>query len=169
MIEKDSKEVPLRDVRGAVLSELIDYCYTSKVYVNQQNALECLMAAHRFGLMEAVMQCETFCLDRLSTENAFAFVAIADQYELLQLQAAARAFVCDEFLYMIDDSSLFDLTAVQLATWLRDDQIVVNAEKDIFNAVAKWIDVAPTERRVHYPMLMETLRMSAIDYMVRIS
>lgn len=52
MTEKDAKEVQLDEVNSTILQPLVDYCCTSKIVLSHMNAIDFLMAAHRYTKIE---------------------------------------------------------------------------------------------------------------------
>lgn len=167
-IEQDAKEVELNEVHGTILSQLVDYCYTLRVTINVTNAVDLMTAAHLFQLDDVVKQCEIFCATQIAAPNAFDYMVLAKKHALPILRKAACKFVQREFEAVVEGWSFIELSIDEVVEYLGDDNIVVDSEHAVFDAAVKWIEASRNGRRQHYPKLMGALRMSKIDYTVRI-
>lgn len=68
----------------------------------------------------------------------------------MHLRNSARKFLHREFKAIVLD----------------DDNLMVESEHDVFNAVTKWTEADQENRREHYPRLMGTVRLSEIEHTV---
>lgn len=156
-----------REVSGIILSQLVNYCYTLRIRIDVANVMDILAAAHLFQLDNVVAKCETFFSSQIAAPNAFDYLALAENYTLVNLRYAARKYLCREFNAVVEDRSFLELSVNNVIEYLCDDNILVASERVVFNAAMKWIESAREDRRQYYPVLMDTLRTSKIDYPVR--
>lgn len=86
-----------RDIPGPILSQLVDYCYTSAVEITEDNVQALLAAAGQLQLpwvQEA--SCE-FLQHRLDPSNCLAIASLADTHACPPLLAAAQAVALHSF------------------------------------------------------------------------
>lgn len=166
MLEKNAKRVKLHDIRGDILSKLVNCCYTLQIALDISYVVDILIAAHLFGLNDVVVKCEKYCQAQIGAPNAFDYLALSQIYSLVNLRHAAHEYTRREFKTMVEHQSFLELSIDRVVEYLEDDSIMVDSEEDIFKAAVDWIDEQRSERRKYYPRLMDTVRMSKIDYQV---
>lgn len=162
-MEKRSEELKFEEVSGIVLGQLVDHAYTEQICICTSNVHEILVAAKRYGFGDVVEICENFYAAAIDTSNAFQTQAIAKKYRLEDLEVAARQFVNAHFMDIVKQEEFLAIDVVTLVGLLEKDGILIDSEQDVFNAIVRWIDVAREERKIHYPALMKTVRMSRIE------
>lgn len=163
MKEKDKKEIDLHDVSGRILGQLIHYCYTLDITIDQENVEAVLAAANFYGFVDIVAKCEVFCQKNLTAATALSYLALADKFSLVDLHAPAEYYVFRHFMKIVEDASFLHLAADDVSNLLQRNEITVRSEIDIFDAATKWIDADVNERKSHFPMLMEAVRLSNVD------
>lgn len=163
MKEKDAKEIVLQDLEGETLGQLIHYCYTLKISIDDDKVDVILAAAHFYELTQLVTKCQQFYQNNLSASNALSYLTIAETYDLTDFHGIAERFVFRNFMKISEDSSFFEMAADNLAQLLSRSEISVNMEEDVFNAAVKWIEADRNERKQHFPMLMDAVRLSQIN------
>jgi hypothetical protein len=58
---------------------------------------------------------------------------------------------------------LLELPVEELAAILRDEQLNVSNEEDVWRCALRWIDSDTDNRKVHVPDLMKTVRLGLLD------
>lgn len=168
LLASDSAEIPLSEISGPALQQLIKYCYIQRITIDDSNVHEIYSAAHLLSFDDLVVECEHFYLRSLNATNALSALAVGDRFDRHALQLAARPFVPVDFLEAIENEEFRHLGVGILAGWLACDRIQIVSETAIFHAIEKWIEFDRNERKQHYAMLMKAMRMSKIEYEVSI-
>lgn len=75
-------------------------------------------------------------------------------------------FACENFLDVTSAAEFFELGIELLLDLLNSNEIEIDSEEDVFNAVEKWIKLDVMEREAFASSLIATLRMSDISYWV---
>lgn len=167
MKEKNLKEIPLGGVSGAILGQLIDFCYTHQITVDMSNVEDLLAAASLFQIVDLVDVCERTFLKAMDTTNVFKILAFAHQYELNALKQTARTFTLDHFPMIVENEEFRQLEVESVAKYLGNDEIFIDSEEDIFDAIVKWVEHDLKVRKAHYAILLTTIRFSKIKNDVR--
>lgn len=154
------------DVRGEILYMLVEYCYTGRITITNENVDDLLHAAHTFEFRFVKKKCAAFLQNEIGVKNSLHIWRLADVYQSKRLQVAAAANVCDNFLDIIRSNAFQKLDQVQLLQWLNCDDIFVGSEEDVFKAIVRWISFEPDERIPCFPTLFKAVRLTGISYEV---
>lgn len=163
MKEKNLNEIPLGDVSGPILGDLIDFCYTHQILVDMSNVENYLAAANMFQIVDLVKICENTFSKALDVTNAFKIIAVADHYNLNSLRQAALIFTLEHFSIIVGNEAFYRLDVKRVAEYLGNDDIMVESEEDVFDAVIKWIEHDTEERLAHFGYLLKSVRFSKIN------
>ncbi|WAR26269.1 KLH10-like protein [Mya arenaria] len=159
-------EVSIHDISVKMMELLIDYAYTKEVLITPDNAVELFAAADRFNVLGLLQDCIDFFATEIAMENCIGFLRFARHYNNKQLKDICWVFITSHFTMISESSEEFvQLTADELLEIIKDDKLSVRSEDDVFNAVIRWIEFAPRERKetcshllsgVRFPFITET-------------
>lgn len=94
---------------------------------------------------------------------------LAIQRELNFLFLATNTFLHDHFLDVVEDAWFLNSDIAAVPEYLGSDEIKINTEEDVFQAIVRWIAVNTEDRKVHYEELLGTVRLPFITNAVRMS
>lgn len=148
------------------MTTLVEYSYTGKFIITTDTVEDLMTAAFLYQFRYIRRQCAKFCGDQLTTANCLSYWALGDlcQSDLLKCMASPK--VCDNFLEIVKTDAFKNLDVKQLEQWLVCDDIYVGSEEDVFHTITAWIDVNREGRKKHYADLLDTVRLSAIQFEV---
>lgn len=165
--EKNTRKVDLKGISGSTLAQLIDYCYTQKIIIDESNVEETFLVAHLFGLVELIGVCELMFIKMIAVSNVFDFLGMADAYKLAKLRMAVNEFIQNQFINIIDGEPFLSLTADRLVQLFSDNATAVGrSEQAVFNAAMNWVKYDLNDRRQYLSQLIDKLDMTKIDYKV---
>lgn len=100
----------------------------------------------------------------INASNAYEILASACLFRLVDVEKiCTRSF----FGHRWERGARLHLDVKKLMEFLGSDEIVVSSEEDVFNAIIRWIEYDPDDRKQQYASLIRTVRMSAIESIVR--
>lgn len=166
MREKNQHEIPLGDISGSMLRQLIEFCYSGTVPLNAANAGSLLAHAQRYCMVRLVHMCVKYLVEHLNVENCTSTWSVADALMLGDLKEMALAFICQHFIDVVQTDAFQQLAADAIIGILQSNDIVVGCEEDIFKCIMNWIRYDESNRRTCFTRLMATLRMSRIGMAV---
>lgn len=82
LAESKQDKVHLYDVDSGAVEALVDYAYTNKVTISEENVQNLLPAARMLQLDFVVDQCGQFLIKHLSIQNCLGFYLFAGNYNL---------------------------------------------------------------------------------------
>lgn len=165
-MEANQDVVTIQGVNGDILQALISFCYTGKININKRNVDELLAAATSMEFMQIEKLCEKFYLRSLWHKTALGLWLLAEQYNLVELKAAAEAIIMKHFQILAHGKEFRELKVDTLKWLLQNDRIYVYSEEEVFNAVVRWIEFDEEQRNSCFVELVSLVRVQFINKMV---
>eukprot|EP00058_Branchiostoma_floridae_P022544 XP_002608034.1 hypothetical protein BRAFLDRAFT_278797 [Branchiostoma floridae] len=160
---RESKEhkVTIHEASPSALQLLVDYAYTSKVTITEDNATELMEGANFFQVPPVRDACTKFLSDNLSIKNCMKMVLLGGMLNT-NLEADALSFAMKEFAEASKTPEFLDLTKDQVIKLISSDDL--NApEETVYTAVLKWINHDTRKRKKDMRELMELVRFPWMD------
>lgn len=161
--ESNEKEITINEIDGEILELLINYCYAGKIQINEENVERILSTACLFQISSVVTACCNFLGKQLHFSNALGFVMFADQQNCNDLYQLSLDFVESNFMEVYQRSEEFlQMDVEQITKLLRNENLNVNSEEDVFKALKRWIN--HTENRIeHLPALLQLVKLPQLS------
>jgi len=140
MQESSQKEVSLKGVDEVGLKAVISYIYSGKVEITESSVQGILSTASFLGLQDIVESCAMFMMSHLSPANCLGVRDFSRLFNLEDLRQAADTYSHQKFMQMWKEEEFLNLSVEDLEAFVSNDQISVESEEDIYNAVTKWIN-----------------------------
>lgn len=164
--EGQEEEVTI-DIDGRTLKSIIDFCYTGKLNITEENITRIIAAASSMELVVIEEKCQQFWHDNLATSNCVEIFSLADQYSFVRLRNKSFKMICEYF----ENVSIDELQALPFqcfAELVKCDQIhSVWQEEFIFQRMALWVDFNEENRSQYAPELFQWIRLSILSKEVR--
>lgn len=156
------REIPFDGIAGARLEQLIEFCYTGRVQLNDENAQPILVYAQQYRLERLIESCAKYLKQHLRVENCCAVLIAAASLYRIDLSQAAIDFILDHFTAVIRSDAFKQLEIDTLISCLTDAGTMRVLEEDIFDAIRKWIRYDEVERIAEFKRLMSAMPMVQI-------
>uniref|UniRef100_A0A8C3K1D9 BTB domain-containing protein n=1 Tax=Calidris pygmaea TaxID=425635 RepID=A0A8C3K1D9_9CHAR len=149
---------------------IIEYAYIRTVPITVDNVQSLLVAADQFNVMGIVRLCCEFLKSQMCPENCIGIYRLADYCYCPDLREAALVFL----LYHFEDvtrlsTEFLDLSVDEFRHILEKDELNVKQEQAAFEAILKWIDHSPWDRRRHIGVLLGKVRLALmhVEYFMK--
>ncbi|XP_078582085.1 kelch-like protein 24 [Branchiostoma floridae x Branchiostoma japonicum] len=161
---RESKEhkVTIHEVTPGALQLLVDYAYTSKVTITQDNAVELLEGANFFQILPVRDACVTFMSNNLSAKDCLQMMHIGNMLSCPDLENRARSYALKEFATLSKAPEFLSSTKAQLVTLISSDDLNAS-EETVYTAVMTWINHDTDGRNQDMRELMELVRFPFMD------
>ncbi|XP_068180116.1 kelch-like protein 10 [Antennarius striatus] len=146
------------DVSAEVMEVIIDFAYTGSVTVTEDNVQQLFIAADFFIITDIVEACIKFVEENLTPENCIGVRRFA--IFCPQLQHKAHFLLTNKFEEVVSSEEFLQLTWQELSDMLDSDDINVNEEKTVYEAIVRWIDHAPVHRTTYLAALLLKARLA---------
>ena len=164
---KESNEqlikVELEEATECVMEDALHYIYTGNFMVVEERVHN-LIATANFLLLPSLKTMATNVLKEVvSTQNCLFNYYFADKYEVVELKEKCREVINANFSVVMETEDFLNLDMKEVMEWVSSDDVIVNAEEDIFQGIVKWVSHDKTEREKHFPGLLHQIRLSSIS------
>lgn len=161
--ESSASEVLLQDVDGETLELLVNYCYTGALPINEDNVEKILSTACLFQMPNVIQACSSFLGKQLHFSNAIGFTLFAEQQNCDDLYQMSLSFTARNFMEIYQNSEEFlRMSVEQLSTLLKNNDLNVSSEEDVFKALVKWINHSD-DRKKHIQPLLPLVKLSQLS------
>jgi hypothetical protein len=99
MNETNDRTVHLHNINGETLATIIDYAYSKRIDLTDDNIFDILAAANQFEYLELINTCEHFLIEKLTSTNVLgirdfaSFFCKSNGASLLENMASIAPFV----------------------------------------------------------------------------
>ncbi|KAK7495717.1 hypothetical protein BaRGS_00013164 [Batillaria attramentaria] len=159
MIESKQNEITMEGIEPSALEALVNFAYSGCVMIDKNNAQSLLIAASFLNLHCVRDACCNFFKDRLHVSNCLSLRTFADQYMCSALVEATNKFIQCNFKQVSETEEFLSLSKQEVLDIISRDELNVNSEEEVFEAVLEWVKQAEEERKVHLPELMVQVRL----------
>ncbi|XP_066279904.1 kelch-like protein 24 [Branchiostoma lanceolatum] len=160
--ESKQHKVTIHEVSPSALQLLVDFAYTSKVTITDDNAVKLLEGANFFQILPVRDACVTFISSNLSAKDCLQMLHIGNMLSCPDLKKKARLCALKEFATISITPEFLSLTKDQLITLISSDDL--NApEEVVYTSVMTWINHDTRKRKKEMKELMELVRFPFMD------
>ena len=151
----------LKEIAPDILEDLVKYIYTGNVAVNGENVAGLLKAGCGYEIPALARACCDWLSLKMDCFNAVNILWLAREEnckETKVLQEEAKNFIIGNFTSVSEEDEFVELEYEDLKAIIQFDDLNVNCEEEVFNAVAKWVS-AEDERIRYLPELLKCIRL----------
>uniref|UniRef100_A0A3Q1GRT6 Kelch-like family member 40b n=1 Tax=Acanthochromis polyacanthus TaxID=80966 RepID=A0A3Q1GRT6_9TELE len=165
--ESKKKEIVLEDVEPGVMGLILKYLYTSKIKVTEQNVQDIFAVANMYQIPSIFTVCVSFLQKRLSLSNCLAIFRLGLMLDCPRLAVSARNYACERFQLISRDEDFLQLLPSELAAILTNDNLNVETEESVFEALMNWVSQDAENREKELPGLLDCVRLRLVteDYL----
>ena len=164
MNESTANRIHVQNVHPDSLYEMVKFAYTGYLTITPDTAQTILSAAHFLQLPSITTVAVNLMLKNLTAMNCLGMYKFAQASDVFDLQQAAFKFTTDNFVTVSKESDEFlTLKKEDLKEFVYDEQLNINQEEDVFEAIVRWMDVSPSTRSDHASELFSGVRFPLIS------
>lgn len=163
MSEKCQSVIELHEVPTGIMDVLLDFVYTETVNVSVENVQELLPAACLLQLTGVKNACCAFLEKQLDSSNCLGIKIFAEQHSCQELFDAANIFGLKHFEEVVIQEEFMSLTLHQVESLFTCNEIQVNSEEPVYEAVVDWVKYDSEERKSQLPRLLQHVRLPLLS------
>ncbi len=159
---KETKEgvVRLEKLTELLLKDILGFIYTGEVQIlSEERSKELIMAGDYLILPNLKAIAGRFLERSMATSNCFSTYYFAEKYQCDELAARAKTFIQSNFAIVAESEEFLNLTSQEVEEWISSDEIVINAEEDVFNIILGWIAKEREMRKGKFEELFRHVRL----------
>ncbi|XP_034717551.1 kelch-like protein 40b [Etheostoma cragini] len=161
--ESKKKEIILEDVEPGVIGLVLKYLYTSKINVTEQNVQDIFAVANVYQIPSIFTVCVSFLQKRLSLSNCLAVFRLGLMLDCPRLAISARNYACERFQLISRDEEFLQLLPGELAAIIANDNLNVEKEEEVFEALMNWMSRDTESREKDLPGLLDCVRLRLVN------
>ncbi|XP_034024868.1 kelch-like protein 40b [Thalassophryne amazonica] len=161
--ESKKRELVLEDVEPGVMGLILNYLYTSRINVTEQNVQDIFAVANMYQIPSIFTVCISFLQKRLTLSNCLAVFRLGLMLDCPRLAVSARNYACERFQLISRDEEFFQLLPSELAAILSNDSLNVESEEMVFETVMNWVSRDTETRKKELPALLDCVRLRLIN------
>ena len=144
------------------VGEILDFMYTGQIQLGD-NA-EFILTAATYFIIESLQEVvKDFLQEHLNLYNCFSILSVADDHSLQALKATCTRFISENFVQASGSPSFLSLDKTLLEEVISNDDLAVTNEKDVFNAVMRWIKHDSDNRAFHLEDLFSCVHLRGMS------
>lgn len=163
MEESKREVVTIHDISASAFETLLDYCYTSRVEVTEENVQDLLAAAGILQLGWVETACCDFLAEKIDANNCLGIRAFADSHGCLDLQETADLYAQQHFLDVCQSLEFLQLSSEEMNALISNEDLNVQSEEQVYESVIRWIRHDADGREEHLPKLLRNVRLPVME------
>ncbi|XP_046617828.1 kelch-like ECH-associated protein 1B isoform X3 [Neodiprion virginianus] len=156
--ECEMTRVKLQGVCPTAMARLMYFMYTGQIRVTEVTVCSLLPAATMFQVGNVIDACCVFLERQLDPTNAIGIANFAEQHGCHDLHHKANQFIVQHFSRICQEEEFLQLTAIQLINLIRKDELNVQEEREVYNAVLKWVKYNEESRGIKMEHILHAVR-----------
>uniref|UniRef100_A0A1A9V6G7 Kelch-like protein diablo n=1 Tax=Glossina austeni TaxID=7395 RepID=A0A1A9V6G7_GLOAU len=161
--EKDAGSLRFEDIKPEILKQIVDFIYSGKITVTERNVQDLFSASILFQIEWITDVCCDFWKCRLHPLNCLGVRKLADAYNCKELYNRCQDYIHKNYLKLINTEEHSLLSYEEIKELVSSDEIIIDSEKSVFDAVLKWTKHNPEKRLTHFADLMSYVRFPLIN------
>lgn len=163
MIEQNANEITLRNVPVEIFSLLVEFLYTCKLQIDEDNAQDLLETASFLQIKPVIRAGSKFLSARLDIYNCLEILNFAIIFDNEQLYQDAFNFALQNFGEVIKEEEFLNFEAHALAQYFADDRLNAKKEEVVFDCFWRWLQKDVERRLPSAALVLQNIRLPLID------
>ncbi|XP_016658428.1 ring canal kelch homolog isoform X1 [Acyrthosiphon pisum] len=157
--ERNHELVVMRGIDSSALQLLVNFLYSGKILITEENVQDLLPASNLLQLQEVKEACCDFLQSQLCHTNCIGIFAIADLHSCAKLLTSSKFYIQQHFSEVVGDDEFLSLSSDQVIQLISSDKLTVPSEEKVFESVIRWVKYESGSRKCILPQLMEHVRL----------
>ena len=159
MREKEEGVIRFEEISESILGVILKFIYTGSIKVNIENAMNLIMAADYLLLESLKVIAGRFLEKKMSTDNCISTFHFAEKYRCEELVLCSTKFIQDNFTSVAESDDFLNLEAEEVEKWISSENVLVEAEEDVFRVIVNWVEQNKRERKDKFEQLFRHVRL----------
>ncbi|XP_077993675.1 kelch-like protein 41 [Glandiceps talaboti] len=163
LAESRQNQIVICNVNPQAVQLILNYIYSSKLKITEENVQSLLSAAHLFQIQAIVDACCRFMENHLHPTNCIGVYHFADTYTCNGLKNTANSFLNDNFKDVCKQDEFMQLSGEELIEIISREELNVITEEEVFEAAMTWIKYDIENRSQFLYRILCKVRLALID------
>jgi hypothetical protein len=163
LIDQKEQRVSLPGIDGQSIHAILDFIYSGQASVTEEHLPTVLGVSEKLGIPGLRYSCAEHLLRQLNIENAIRLRKLGQSVLCSELFEAAHHLIMDEFPAVSRTPAFLELDSSALKELLSSDDLAVDSEKDVFDAVVRWVEHDENNRKGELLTLIGCVRLGLLN------
>ncbi|CAH2274294.1 kelch 25 [Pelobates cultripes] len=145
-----------------ILELLIDFAYSSKILINEENAESLLEAGDMLQFHDIRDAAAEFLEKNLYPSNCLAMMLLSDAHQCRRLYELSFRMCLVNFETVHDTEDFYSISKDMLLSLLSSDELEIEDEQIVFKALLQWVKYDLDKRKVYFPELLNNVRLALL-------
>ncbi|GMS90093.1 hypothetical protein PENTCL1PPCAC_12268, partial [Pristionchus entomophagus] len=139
LAESKTGEVTITEFDAATIKSLLDYAYTGRITITEDNVQDLAMGANFWQIESVTDECSDFMRRRLRVANALPIQHICRSMGHVKFTPMVDGFIDKNFVSVSQTPEFLQLSVEELDGFLHRNSINVDDESQVFEALTRWM------------------------------
>ncbi|XP_055330480.1 kelch-like protein 3 [Paramacrobiotus metropolitanus] len=161
--ESSQEEIRLRNIPTDTLKKLVNYAYTLQISLDADSIQSVLTAALFLDISPVAKLCWDFLENHLDVSSCLQVYSLARMHNNPHLADKAKVFAFRHFSHIARSVDFLRLDAEKVTELIGSDELCVDNEDEVFEAVKSWSDYDPAGRSAQQSDILQYIRVSFLS------
>ena len=168
MKESNEGVIRLHTITESQMAGILQFIYDGSVQITSENAEKLIETADFLLLSDLKTMVGKFLEQHMTTETCISMNCLAERYSCEELFASTWKFINSNFATVTSSEEFLNLPSHEVEKWISSDEIVIDAEENVFEIILRWIDHNKDERCGTFSELFSLVRLTCVsrDYLL---
>ena len=163
MRESNEEVISISGVQADSMKAILDFIYTGVIVLDKNNVESILQGANLMLVQSVKDACCRFLESRLNVANCLGIQSFAEAYACQELWNIASKFIYQNFACVSETDEFLSLGAKQLAVLLGSDDICVENEEKVYEALINWVRQDLPNKKQLFSDLIQLIRLPLVS------
>merc|ERR1719153_56510 len=160
-MENNGSRITIKDVNPDILTLLVEYIYTSKLMITQDNVVNIFICSKMIQLWEVTEACSQFIRNQIQPDNCLGIKSFAKAQDDTDLISSfTDSYIFQHFGEVVKQEEFLELNKEDLIDFIASDKIVLESEDQVLDCILSWINKDRDSRSQYLPEFMNNIRVS---------
>ena len=169
MKERNEGIIRFPTITQSQMADILQFIYNGSVQITSQENAEKLIETADFLLLSNLKTIAgKFLEQHMTSKTCISMNYLAEQYSCEELVASTRKFINSNFTTVTASKEFLNLPSSEIEKWISSDELVIDAEENVFETILRWIDHDKSERSGKFSELFSHVRLTCVsrDYLL---
>eukprot|EP00061_Rhincodon_typus_P017706 g46521.t1 len=162
-VESISARVELKEIEPAAMESLIEFAYTGKLTINQQNVESLTQTSNLLQFSSVQKVCSRYLQHQIDPTNCLGIYELGEMYGCPEVTAKARSFLLENFEAVSQSEEFLLLGSERLLGYLGAELLQIQEEQSLVQAFLRWIRHDEAQRSCLLPELFELVHLPLLS------
>ncbi|XP_072474837.1 kelch-like protein 30 [Notamacropus eugenii] len=160
--ESIAAQVELPDVDPSTMGMLLDFVYTGRLTINQNNVEALTQMSNRLHFPAVQKVCSRYLQQQIDATNCLGICDFGERHGCPEVSSKAWSFLQENFEAVSQEEEFLQLPKDRLAAYLANELLQVREEKSRVEALLRWVRYEEAARACYLPELLDLVHLVSL-------